>query len=171
LAPGASASVLIAVKPIATGQIRNTASVNGNQTDPSPSNNTATAVTKNRVIFADLGVTLTASPGLVSVGQNITYTVIVRNNGPKAAPGVKLTEGFAPGNEFVSVTSSRGSCSGPLVRCDLGAMAKGATATVRIVRTPTLGGGEVSEAISVRGAVHDLNPANDGAVVVTTVNP
>lgn len=139
LAPGASVTVLIAVKPIATGQIHNTASVSGNQTDPNPSNNTATAVTGNAAIFADLGMTLTASPVSVRVEQRITYTVTVTNNGPMTAPDVTVVEGgFAPGNNFVSASSSRGTCTGTVVvTCELGALANGARATERIVRTPT----------------------------------
>jgi uncharacterized repeat protein (TIGR01451 family) len=171
LAPGASASVVIVVKPIATGQIRNTASVSGSQIDPNLTNNTATAVTANQVIFADLGLTLTASPVSVQVGQRITYTVTVMNNGPMDAPGVIVTEaGFAPGNNFVSATSTQGTCSGTVMAtCNIGALLKGMSATVKIIRTPTLAGG-VSEAISVRAAVHDLNPTTDSAVAVTTVN-
>lgn len=89
-----------------------------------------------------------------------------------AAPGVTVFEGgFSPGNEFVSASTSRGSCTGTIVAtCNLGTLAKGASATVRIIRTPTIMGG-VSEAVGLRGAVHDVNPANDSAVVVTTVWP
>jgi hypothetical protein len=64
-----------------------------------------------------------------------------------------------------------GKCTGAATAtCDIGTLAKGATATVKIVRKPTIAGG-VSHAVAVRGAVHDSNTANDGAVVVTAVAP
>jgi uncharacterized repeat protein (TIGR01451 family) len=45
LAVGASATVVIKVAPTTTGTITNTARVSGNQPNPNPANNTATAVT------------------------------------------------------------------------------------------------------------------------------
>jgi uncharacterized repeat protein (TIGR01451 family) len=170
LASGGRVSFSITVRPTAPGQLTNTARVSGSQNDPNPANNTATAVTDNPNPFADLVVTLIDAPDPVRVGQNISYTVAVRNDGPMAAPSVKLTEAPAPGNDLVSVTPSQGSCSGPLVRCDLGAIANGASATVRVVRRP-IEIGQYSERVSVSGAYYDPNPANDSAFTVTTVNP
>ncbi len=172
LAPGGSAQVMIAAKPIATGEIRNTASVAANQADPNSDNNTASAVTANAAVFADLSVTMTATPVSARLGQRTTYTMKVKNNGPMAAPGVVVYEaGFAPGNQFVSATTSRGKCTGSMVAtCDIGTLATGATAMVKVVRKPTIAG-EVSHAVAVRGAVHDPNFGNDSAVVVTRVAP
>src|SRR2546430_14576569 len=51
---------------------------------------------------ADLPVTKTDSPHPVHIGQNLTYTITVRNSGPDAATGVTATDllpknpGFAP---------------------------------------------------------------------------
>ncbi len=166
MAPGATAEVSIAARPTASGQLRNTASVTAAQADPNPANNAATAVTENAAVFADLGVTMTASsmPGR----HRTLYTITVKNHGPRAAPGVVVYEaGFAPGNQFVSATTSRGKCTGAVMAtCNIGSLAKGATAVVKITRAPTIAG-EISHVVAVRGAVHDQNQANDSALVVT----
>ncbi len=41
---------------------------------------------------ADLAVSQTDAPDPARVGQALTYTITVRNNGPKAATGVTLTD-------------------------------------------------------------------------------
>jgi uncharacterized repeat protein (TIGR01451 family) len=115
-------------------------------------------------------VGLTATPNPVTVGSNITYTATVTNKGPMAAPAVMLTEGIAPGNQLVSSTPSQGSCSGALgLPCNLGTLASGARATVKIVCKPAASG-QVSKSVGVSSAVTDLNSANNGASVVTIVN-
>jgi uncharacterized repeat protein (TIGR01451 family) len=50
LANGAGAVVTVVVKPTAKGTITNTASVSGNERDPNPSNNSATATTRALIV-------------------------------------------------------------------------------------------------------------------------
>src|SRR5258706_4753481 len=60
---------------------------------------------------ADVGVTVNPG-GAVPLGNNLTYTITVTNNGPTAATGVSLTDTLAAGLLLVSATPSPGSCSG-----------------------------------------------------------
>ncbi len=59
---------------------------------------------------SDLSVTKTDSPDPVTVGNNLTYTVTITNNGPGGATGVVLTDTLPVGVTFVSATPSQGSC-------------------------------------------------------------
>jgi Domain of unknown function DUF11 len=43
---------------------------------------------------ADLAVSMTASPQPVVVNWNVTYRIVVRNNGPSAATNVKLLDEY-----------------------------------------------------------------------------
>ncbi len=85
---------------------------------------------------ANVGLTLTQSPGNVNVGQQVTYTATVANSGNGAAPNVDFQD-LLPGKaSLVSTSPSQGSCSGnPVVLCSLGALNGGASATVTIVVT------------------------------------
>lgn len=119
---------------------------------------------------ADLEITKTDAPDPVTMGNSLTYTVIVTNGGPSPATGVMVTDTLPAGVTFVSATSSQGSCSGTsTVTCNLGTLAKGASATVTIIVTPTTAG-MLTNAASVTGAETDPNTGNNTITVLTTVN-
>jgi uncharacterized repeat protein (TIGR01451 family) len=119
---------------------------------------------------ADLAITKTDSPDPVTVGNNLTYTITVTNNGPSAATGVTVSDTLPPGETFVSVTPSQGSCTGTsAISCALGSLANGASATVTLVVTPTQTGG-ISNTASVAANEFDPNLNNNSDTQVTTVN-
>ena len=61
---------------------------------------------------ADLAVAIIAvSPATVLVGENLSYTVEVTNNGPHTATAVMLTDPLPSTLSFVSYTASQGSCA------------------------------------------------------------
>ena len=67
---------------------------------------------------ADLEVTKSGSPDPVLVGDTLTYTVTVKNKGPSSATDVKLTDTLPNNVDFVSATSTQGSCQAG-VTCSL----------------------------------------------------
>ncbi|MFZ5876473.1 MAG: DUF11 domain-containing protein [Nitrospirota bacterium] len=170
LANGASATVTIVVTPgaSAVGTLSNTASVSGNEADVNTGNNSWTTTTTVDAA-ANLSITKTDSPDPVLVGQNLTYTIVVTNNGPNSATGVSMTDTLPAGATWVSTMTSQGSCSGTVtVTCNLGTLANAASATVTIVVTPTAGG-TLSNTASVTGAEADPVSGNNSATTSTTV--
>jgi uncharacterized repeat protein (TIGR01451 family) len=119
---------------------------------------------------ADLGIAVTGSPDPVNVGNNLTYTITVTNNGPGGATGASVTDALPSGTSFVSVTSSQGTCSGTsTVICNLGTINNPGTATVTLVVTATPGG-TVRNTASVASSSCDPVTGNDSATASTTVN-
>ena len=120
---------------------------------------------------ADVAVTKTDTPDPVTAGRNITYTAVVKNNGPDRAPGVTLTDALPAGVTLVSANSTRGNCTGTAtVTCNLGALENGETATITIVvRTKTAG--TVRNTVQVSANPDDPNAANNSASAETTVRP
>jgi uncharacterized repeat protein (TIGR01451 family) len=128
---------------------------------------------------ADLSVSKSDSPDPVQVAKALTYTVQVRNNDPlsdqSGATGVSLTDQLPASVQFVSATSSTGSCQTPKsgahggsVSCALGDLASQASATVTIkVKPQTVG--SISNLASVDGILPDPVAANDSATQATTV--
>src|SRR6185503_12901936 len=121
--------------------------------------------------IADVGVSQLDIPDPVAVGSNLTYTVIVTNNGPAAANNV-LASDTPPssGATLVSFSSSQGSCTliSGTVWCALGSIAPGASATVTIVVTPTATG-TLANTASVTADEVDFVTANNSSTANTTV--
>ena len=85
----------------------------------------------------DLEVTVNDTPHLVNFGNNLTYTITVKNIGELAATGVTLTDSIPAGASLVSANSTAGSCSGTTsINCSIGTLSGGTIATVTIVVMP-----------------------------------
>jgi uncharacterized repeat protein (TIGR01451 family) len=119
---------------------------------------------------ADVVVTLSATSGAVLVGQNLTYTMTVRNNGNSSAENVEATLLRSASLEFVSVTPAQGSCdpNGNPVTCQLGQLAPSAQTSIRFTFRPTV----VGEVVAIAGAqspTHDPNLNNNSQRLALTV--
>jgi uncharacterized repeat protein (TIGR01451 family) len=120
---------------------------------------------------ADLSITKTDSPDPVVVGNNVTYTIRVTNNGPNDATGVTLTDSLpsTSSTDFVSVSTTAGTCqhTGNTVTCDLGSITNGASQTVTVVMKAKKAG-QITDTATVQSA-DDLNTTNNTATQTTTV--
>jgi uncharacterized repeat protein (TIGR01451 family) len=174
IASGATATITIKIKPNTPGTITNTASVSADGPDPKAANNSASATTTVNAA-ADLAVTKSDSPDPVHVGQVLTYTVRVTNNGPQTATGVSLTDNLPKNAGFGSVTTTHGTCTAKpakrLVTCNLGTLAAGATATITITVKPTSKGTITNTAEAKATSPADPNTTNNKAVATTSVLP
>ncbi len=163
LASGASATITVVcdVPPgTAEGAYTNTVTVSGDESDPVPSNDTAsedTTVTRE----VDLAITKTDSPDPVTAGEQLTWTLSVVNHGPSDATGVVVTDTLPAGVTFVSASSG---CteSGGTVTCTVGDLADGASATLDIVVTvdPSTTG-TLTNTASVSADQNDTDTTND----------
>jgi len=122
----------------------------------------------------DLAVTKSGSPATQTLGSgNITWTMVVTNNGPDTATGVTISDPMPGGNTFVSATTTQGSCTGgAILNCSLGTIAKGGTVTITLVTTPSTVGNQVNT-VTVVGNETESNTANNTATatVATTQAP
>ncbi len=157
---------------VAQGPLDNSATVSASTGDPDPSNNTATAA--GRVSAeADLAVTKTAAPDPAVAGQPLSYTITIANNGPSSSRGVTLSDALPAAFPFVSATPAQGSCtpsSGTTLSCDLGDLAAGVAATVRVVvAVPAdYAGSPVTETATASSSTPDPDPSNDTASLTTS---
>jgi len=87
--------------------------------------------------------TPTVSPNPVGIGNQVTFAYSFTNNTNNVANNIFFVDNLSTGANFVSATSTPGSCAGVVnasVTCSIGALAPSATATVRISLTPTIAG-------------------------------
>ena len=114
--------------------------------------------------LVDLSVTKSGSPATQDLGQgNITWTIVVTNNGPSADTGVTITDPMPAGNTFVSATTSKGTCTGGAVlTCAIGPMAVGEQVTITLVTTPSAAGTQTNT-VNVSGNRPETNTGNNSA--------
>ncbi len=124
LAPGQTVTVDLQVnRPLRSGgPFDNTATVgNSREGDPNPNNNRATSQVVIEPI-ADVEMTgKQITPAAIKAGEQASYVLSFKNNGPSAAQGVTLDDSFvfAPGDSGFTVVSVRSSKTGST--CSLGA--------------------------------------------------
>lgn len=173
LAKGASATITFTADAPTpdTAAITNTATVTGNENDPNPSNNTATATVQPPA--ADLALVKTAAPTTVAPGGQVTYTLLVTNNGPSDASDVSVSDALPAGETLVSAVPSQGTCS--VSACQLGTVLNGGQAQILLtVDVGTTVSGTVTNTASVSSATTpDPNQANNtsSSTVTVTVTP
>jgi uncharacterized repeat protein (TIGR01451 family) len=161
--PLSTVTVLIQVRPLAVETVVATAIARGVNT-----NQVTIALFTDVILAADLAVTKTANPR-AQVGQGLTYTVTVTNNGPSDAPAVELVETLPRGARFISATPSQGSCEvGFGLTCLLGTVPAGASATVTVLVVPTQPGCLTNTA-RVSSAAFDPDLENNTATLTTKV--
>ncbi len=124
--------------------------------------------------LVDLAVTKTGAPNPVSEGANITWTMVVTNNGPDTDTGVTVSDPLPAGTTFVSVSTSKGTCTGgAIISCDLGTMAAGESITITLVTTANVAE-TITNTVHVVGDKPETNLANNTAsasVVVQGITP
>ena len=84
----------------------------------------------------NLALRLSASGGTVNTGQQVTYTATVVNTGGRTDRNAAFRDLLPAKASLVSTSPSQGSCAGSrVVRCNLGSLDRGASATITIVVT------------------------------------
>ena len=110
---GQVAVLQIATTVTNTGSILNTATVTQVPTsnDPISANNSASA-TINSSRAVDVSVTKTVDNLLPIVGEKVTFTVVVKNNGPNAATNVQVVDNDPAGLTSIQRSVTTGTVSG-----------------------------------------------------------
>jgi uncharacterized repeat protein (TIGR01451 family) len=113
----------------------------------------------------------TASAGPYSIGQPLTYTLVVTNNSPLTATVVTLTDLLPVEVDYVSVTPTE-SCSetNRVVTCDFGDLAAAGNTNAIIVVTPNTGG-VIANIAEVTATTYDPDSDNNTDSATIVVDP
>jgi uncharacterized repeat protein (TIGR01451 family)/fimbrial isopeptide formation D2 family protein len=164
-----TAKLVITVKIVKTGFIQNNVSVNGTGFDPNVTNNNATVnITVPQT--ADLSVVKIVNVDRVSVGNRITYTIVVKNNGPDTALDVYAVDKLSDALKFVSYKASVGVYDPATGIWTIGNLTNKSNATLEITCI-VLKTGVISNEVFVNGSTVDLNMTNNYGNVSVTVIP
>ncbi|HXX45134.1 MAG TPA: C25 family cysteine peptidase [Candidatus Acidoferrales bacterium] len=158
-------------------QIVDTDSITSGTNDPNLANNNATVVILvGAAGTSDLTITNAATPNPVLQGNNITYTVVVTNNGPAGASNVVFSESIPANTTLVSVTQSSGTggwtCTPGVISCSIPTFASGASSTFTVVvkvGATVPSGTVITDTANVSSSTTDPNPSNNSATVNVVV--
>ncbi len=157
LAAGGNATITVTATINSPGAFDNSATVSATQPDPNPGNNTDN--TGNGGITgasADVSVDKTLdTAGPFTVGETISYTIVVANAGPSTATNVQVTD--TPSN--LSITSVSGSGCAALP-CTIASLASGANTTINVTATITAVG-SFDNTATVSATEPDPDPSNN----------
>ena len=154
---GQSKSLEIVTSVTATGNIENTATVSGNEYDYDLTNNKASK-TINVAKAADLEIIKTVDNDSPNYGSLVKWIVTVRNNGPDAASGVRVSDVLPVGLVYQSSSVSVGSYADGV--WDIGNLAKGKSVTLSIVCKINKTG-SIKNVASVSGNEFDVDLTNN----------
>jgi large repetitive protein len=172
LAPNASVTLTVAgTTPPTGGSLVNRAVVTpaaDGPTDPDDTNNAAETATTVRSPSADLALAK-EGPASVPAGQQATYQLRVRNNGPDTAPGAVVRDTVPDGFTLVAVPQGA-TLEGAVLTWTVGTLANGDEQTLTYAMTAPAEGGSGTNTATVTpapGGPPDPGGANDTASVTT----
>ncbi len=162
--------------------IVNTATVSSSTPDPVPGNDTST-VSVPLVPGVDLSVIKSDSGTGATRGGNVTYTIVVTNNGPSTATSVTAVDTLDVGTSYVSDTGNCVESPAGVLSCPLGSLVAGAstsfTVTVSVAADARYSGTrengtctgaeDLCNSVTVSSAQPDISPANNTDTEPTNV--
>ena len=156
---GESRSFEIITQVNKTGSLINHISVVGKEYDYNFANNNASEAI-NVAKAADLAVTKMVNNSNPNYLDLVKWTVVVRNNGPDVASGVRVSDVLPAGLVYLSSSASVGKYANGV--WNVGKLAKGASATLTIV-TMVNKTGSIKNVVSVSGNEFDVDKSNNQA--------
>lgn len=156
-------TITVAVDVTATGSLTNNAQIES--TDPLVTATESTTV----VPAADLQLSKSDSVDPVVAGANLTYTIVVTNNGPSEAINAVVTDSLPAG---LTLVSSSGCSEDPIgaPTCSLGNIpAAGSKQYTLTVATDPDANGMFANAATVTSDSVEIMPGNESAFEVTNI--
>jgi uncharacterized repeat protein (TIGR01451 family) len=166
---------------------QNQATATATEYDPDLANNNATnaaAYQETTVLSADVAITKSVpGSGQPYRDQPFTYSLVVRNNGPSAAPDVEVIdqlpaalayedEDYAINPPLANPPTGGGTCTyAPatwIVNCRLGELANGAEHTIELTVTPS-DVGPLTNSATVQSGLADWLPSNNTSTANSSV--
>ncbi len=170
LAVGRSAVLNIrTIVNISNTTILNVATVDSSSYDPNKTNNVANNTTKSNPM-ADLAIVKEVSNPTPNFGDEITWTIIVTNNGPDTARDVYVVDKLPDGLIYQSSVSY--GYYNPLTGVwTLGDLAYGESATLKINTLVNISNASILNVATVNSSTFDPDKSNNIANNTTNVNP
>lgn len=173
IADGAFDELQITATVNASGEYTNVAQITDLiGIDPDSDNNQDSATT-NPIAVADLEIKKRASSDEVKAGEDLTFTLVITNNGPSLARTVQVTDDLPVELRLITISTTVGSCGGNgLISCDLGDLvAKGVVTVTILVNVDMLEPGSLQNTASAVSLTKDPLDLNNRDTISINVLP
>ncbi len=159
---GGSATLELYVEVESSDPITNTAYITAtNQYDPNTANNQDSATVETTK--ADLIITKEANTDVALLGEQVSFIIMVHNDGPDTAEDVEVLELLPPGLEYVDHSNSNGVYNQATGIWSIGTIESGQAWSLEIITNATEIGNLINTATITNSSVPDWNDNNDTA--------
>jgi uncharacterized repeat protein (TIGR01451 family)/gliding motility-associated-like protein len=165
-----TATLKITATVLTIGNYANAASVKANEADLITNNNATPTLTLQPLASCDLSVNKSLGSMNPVVGDVVTFSLGVTNEGPSNASGVIVSDLLPPGYSFISGSASQGNYNGGDGAWYVGNLDNGAFATLDISARVNASGPYINIA-TVSGDEYDPVPTNNSSPSVTPNGP
>ncbi len=164
----ANATLSVVATVLSTGTYENTASVQSvDQLDPDPTDDSSSVTVTPA--NADLTIAKTVNQAGANVGDQVTFTITVTNNGPDAASGIQVTDQLPTGYTFVSATPVQGTYLSTTGVWTVGSLANGTSTSLDLVGTLNAAGTLLNSASITAANEFDTDNGNNTATAATAI--
>ena len=160
---GSSESLTIIAEVISNGTISNNVVVKSNENDTNKSNNADSIENITSLPIVDLSVTKTVNATVANVGDNISYTITVHNNGPNDAHNVNVTEKLSDYVSLIQFNATQGIYDATKNIWYIGKLSNGSTQTLTLT-VQIISRGIVENSVTVKSDENDTNMTNNNYV-------
>ena len=156
-----SASLVLITQAVKDGNITNVVTVNSTTPDSNGTNNKDNNTTEVKPV-CDLEIIKLVSAEKAYVGEELTWTIIVKNHGPSAASNVKVREDIPSTLKFIRATGTKGTYDAKTQVWTIGTLESGSTVSLQIV-TKVLSVGNITNPVEATTTTTDSNKSNNRA--------
>ena len=169
ISPGSPQTLTVQARVVSAAPQTNTATItHADQFDPDTANNSASATETAQQ--ADLAVSKTVSNATPNVGDTVTFTVTMTNNGPDSATNVSVSDLLPAGLTFVSATPSQGTYNPVTGLWTIGTITTAAPQTLAIQAQVASSVSQTNTATITQADQFDPDAANNSASATVTAS-
>ena len=150
----------IVARIISNGTIKNVVFANSTENDTNKSNNNGSSENVTARPIVDLIINKTASVKEAGIGEEFTYVITVRNNGPSNATNVNVLEKLSDNAVVVQKTPSKGDYDSDKNIWHIDSLGYNQTATLTLV-VKVISNGTIENVVIVNSTENDTNKSNN----------
>ena len=150
----------IVAKIMGIGVIPNTVNVTANENDTNKSNNNGSSQNVTALPLVDVNITKTVNVTEAKIGDKISYTIKVQNNGPNDATNVNVTEKLSKYVTLVQYNATQGDYDATKNIWYIGKLNNGSIVTLTLTVQVTQIG-TIENSVIVNSTENDTNKTNN----------